>query len=91
MLLLRDLIERHGVANFTALRWLVRRLLSSPAGQFSVTKFAADLKSQGIAVSRETLYDFLSHLEGTHATNSGQGKDTKPGMSELEKLKTVVP
>jgi len=63
VLLLRDVIERHGVANVTALRWLVRRLLGSPAGLFSVTKFSADLKSQGISVSRETLYDFLSHLE----------------------------
>lgn len=45
VLLLRDVIERHQVANVTALRWLVRRLLSSPAGLFSVTKFAADMKS----------------------------------------------
>ncbi len=63
VLLLRDVIERHRVANVTALRWLVRRLLGNPAGLFSVTKFSADLKSQGISVSRETLYDFLSHLE----------------------------
>jgi hypothetical protein len=63
VLLLRDVIERHGVANVTALRWLVRRLLGSPAGLFSVTKCAADLKSQGISVSRESLYEFLSHLE----------------------------
>ena len=46
--LLRDVIERHDVTNVTALRWLVRRLLSSPAGLFSVTKFSADLKSQAI-------------------------------------------
>ena len=62
-LLLRDVIERHEVGNVTALRWLVRRLLSSPAGLFSVTKFAADLKSQGIPVSRGHLYEFLAHLE----------------------------
>lgn len=63
VLLLRDVIERHGVINSTALRWLVRRLLGSPAGLFSVTKFSADLKSQGISVSREHLYEFLAHLE----------------------------
>ncbi len=63
VLLLRDVIERHQIANVTALRWLVRRLLSSPSSLFSVTKFAADMKSQGIAVGRETLYDYLSHIE----------------------------
>lgn len=47
VLLLRDVIERHQVANATALRWLVRRLLGSPAGLFSVTKFSADLRSRG--------------------------------------------
>ncbi len=63
VLLLRDVIERHNVANPTALRWMVRRLLGSSAGLFSVTKFAADLKSQGIAAGRETLYELLDHLE----------------------------
>ena len=63
VLLLRDVIERHQVSNVTALRWMVRRLLGNPAGLFSVTKFEANLKSQGIAASRETLYGLLDHLE----------------------------
>lgn len=63
VLLLRDVIERHDVANVTALRWMVRRLLGNPGGLFSVTKFDADLKSQGIRAGRETLYEFLAHLE----------------------------
>lgn len=63
ILLLRDVIERHSVMNVTALRWMVRRLLGNPGSHFSVTKFEADLKSQGIAVGRETLYELLSHLE----------------------------
>jgi predicted AAA+ superfamily ATPase len=62
VLLLRDVIERHNVDNPTALRWMVRRLLGNSAGLFSITKFAADLKSQGIAVGRETLYELLDHL-----------------------------
>ena len=47
----------------TALRWMVRRLLGNPGGLFSVTKFEADFKSQGIRVGRETLYELLDHLE----------------------------
>lgn len=63
VLLLRDVIERHEVSNVTALRWMVRRLLSSPAGRFSVTKFSAELKSQGITVGRDSLYELLEHLQ----------------------------
>ena len=63
VLMLRDVIERHGISNVTALRWMTRRLLGNAGGLFSVTKFEADLKSQGIPVGRETLYELLSHLE----------------------------
>lgn len=85
VLLLRDVIERHRVANPTALRWLVRRLLSAPAGLFSVTKCAADLKSQGIPVSREHLYDFLSHLQDAFLLQ------TVPVATDSEKRRQVNP
>ncbi len=85
VLLLRDVIERHHVANVTALRWLVRRLLSSPAGLFSVTKFSADLKSQGIPVSRDHLYEFLAHLEDAFLLQS------VPVATDSEKRRQVNP
>lgn len=85
VLLLRDVIERHQVANATALRWLVRRLLGSPAGLFSVTKFSADLKSQGVSVSREHLYQFLAHLEDAFLLQ------TIPVATDSEKRRQVNP
>lgn len=85
VLLLRDVIERHQVANVTALRWLVRRLLASPAGLFSVTRFSADLKSQGISVSRDHLYAFLAHLEDAFLLQ------TIPVATDSEKRRQVNP
>lgn len=61
--LLRDVIERHGVSNVPALRWMVRRLLSAPAGKFSIHRFHNDLKSAGLPVSKESLHAWLEHLE----------------------------
>jgi hypothetical protein len=61
--LLRDIIERHAVSHPLALRWLVRQLLGNPAGSFSVNKFYGDLRSQGIAVGKDTLHAFLGYLE----------------------------
>ena len=85
VVLLRDVIERHGVGNPTALRWMVRRLLGNAAGHFSITKFAGDLKSQGIAAGRELLYDFLEYLEDAFLVAS------LPVSTDSEKRRQVNP
>jgi len=61
--LLRDVVERHKVSNVTGLRWLVRHLLCNAAGAFRVEKFYAGLKSQGIAISKDTIHRLLGYLE----------------------------
>ncbi len=61
--ILRDVVERHGVTNITGLRWLVRHLLGNPCGSFSVEKFYAGLKAQGIAISRDTVHHLVGYLE----------------------------
>ncbi|MEX2531278.1 MAG: ATP-binding protein [Gemmatimonadota bacterium] len=63
VMVLRDVIERHNVTNVEALRRLQRHLLANPAGQFSVSRFYRDLKSQRVAVGEDTLYDLLSYLQ----------------------------
>lgn len=61
--MLRDVIERHNVSNVAGLRWLVRHLLGNAAGLFSVGKFYAALKSQGLSISKDTVHQLLAHLE----------------------------
>lgn len=61
--MLRDVIERHGVSNPVGLRWLVRHLLGNAGALFSVEKFHAALKSQGIAIGRDTVHQLLAYLE----------------------------
>jgi predicted AAA+ superfamily ATPase len=61
--ILRDVMERHGVGNLTALRWLVRHLLSNAAGTFSIQKFYDALRSQGVSASKDTLHQMLSYLD----------------------------
>jgi len=62
VVILRDVIERHGVTNTVALRALIRHLLSAPATRFSVYKFYNSLRSQGVACTKNDLYAFLDHL-----------------------------
>jgi predicted AAA+ superfamily ATPase len=61
--LLRDIVERYEVSHPVALRWLVRHLLANASGSFSISKFYGDLKSQGIAVAKDTLHAYLGYLE----------------------------
>ncbi len=61
--LLRDVVERHAVSNVAGLRWMVRQLLGNAAGLFSVEKFYAALKSQGLSISKNTVHQLLGHLE----------------------------
>lgn len=62
VVILRDVIERHGVSNTVALRALIRHLMAAPATRFSVYKFYNTLKSQGVACTKNDLYAFLDHL-----------------------------
>ncbi len=61
--ILRDVVERHNVSNVAGLRWLVRHLLGNAAGMFSVEKFYNALKSQGIAISKDTVHQLMGYLQ----------------------------
>jgi hypothetical protein len=61
--ILRDIIERYGIANTTLLKYLTKTLLINSASLFSVNKFYNDIKSQGYKVSRETLHNYIDYLE----------------------------
>jgi predicted AAA+ superfamily ATPase len=61
--MMRDVVERHRVTNVTGLRWLVRQLLGNAGGAFSVERFYGALRSQGIAISKDSLHELLHHLE----------------------------
>ncbi len=60
--LFRDGVERYGVSQVTALRWLVRQCLRNPAGSFSVHRLHQDLRLQGHGVAKDAVHTMLGHL-----------------------------
>jgi uncharacterized protein len=83
--MLRDVVERHAVSHPLALRWMVRHLLGNAGGSFSVNRLEKDLRSQGVRVARDTLHDYLAHLEDAFlvrtisiATESERRRMTNP-------------
>jgi predicted AAA+ superfamily ATPase len=59
----RDLVERYGVANPLVMRRLLRHCLGHPASLFNVHKLYQDFRSQGLALSKDTLYSYAGYLE----------------------------
>ena len=59
----RDVVERHGIRDTSLVRWLIKALLSGYAREFSVNKLFNTLRSQGRAVNKNDLYEYVSLLE----------------------------
>jgi predicted AAA+ superfamily ATPase len=60
--LFRAVVERYGVSQVAALRWLVRQCLRNPAGSFSVHRLNRDLKAQGHGVAKDAVHAMLGYL-----------------------------
>jgi predicted AAA+ superfamily ATPase len=60
--LFRDVVERYGVSQVAALRWLVRQCLRNPAGSFSVHRLHRDLKAQGHGIAKDAVHALLGHM-----------------------------
>ena len=60
--LLKDIIERHNVSNVLVLKHLVRHIMNSSGGKFSINKFFNSMKSMAIKCTKNSLYEYLDHL-----------------------------
>jgi predicted AAA+ superfamily ATPase len=63
LVLLRDVMERHGTRNTYAVKSFSRALLQSAGALASVNRLSMDLHSRGIHVGKNTLYELLGNLE----------------------------
>ncbi|HBL31359.1 MAG TPA: ATPase, partial [Acidobacteria bacterium] len=83
--LFRDVVERYGVSQVSALRWLVRQCLRNPGGSFSVHRLHQDLKAQGHGVAKDAVHALLGHLQDAFlvsavalATESERQRNSNP-------------
>jgi len=90
VVLLRDVVERHNIAQPQVLRWMVQQLLGNPAGAFSINKFFTDLKSRGVAVGKDTLHRLLAHLEDAFLVHTVPIASDSPRRRQVN-LRKVYP
>jgi len=63
LVIYKDVVERFGIRNRYALELFLRSCISSDASLFSVHKVFNSLKSQGVKISKKTLYAFQKIVE----------------------------
>jgi predicted AAA+ superfamily ATPase len=63
LMLIRDLVERHDIRNERLMRTLLRHCYRNTATMVNVSKLHRDLASMGLSVAKNTLHEYLSHLE----------------------------
>lgn len=60
-MLLKDLVEHYKIGNIEVLRYFLKRIMSNLTKPTSIRSLFGDIKSQGLKVSKNDLYDWTNH------------------------------
>jgi len=66
VLVYRDLAERYNITNTVALKYFLKRIITSSTKQISINKIYNQLKSSGIKIGKNTLYEFLEYVQNIY-------------------------
>ncbi len=67
LIIFRDLVERYNIREIAPLRYLINYLYKNRSTLMSINRLYNDFKSQGIAISKTTLYDYIAYLQDCYA------------------------
>lgn len=70
LIIFRDLIERYNIREVAPLRYLINYLIKNRSTLVSINRLHNDLKSQGVSLSKTTLYDYMAYLQDCYAIQS---------------------
>lgn len=66
VLIYKDLAERYAITNTIALKFFLKRIIASSTKQISINKIYNELKSSGIKIGKNTLYEFLEYVQNIY-------------------------
>jgi len=87
VLLYKDLAERYSITNTVALKFFLKRIIASSTKQISINKIYNELKSSGIKIGKNTLYDFLDYVQNIYLALTLRRYDTSLVNKELGEKK----
>lgn len=62
VMIYRDIIERYDVKNPAALKYFIKKSLSNVSNYLSINKLYNELKSSGVKISKDSIYDFINYV-----------------------------
>ncbi|BBG65333.1 predicted ATPase [Hydrogenimonas sp.] len=66
LIVYKDVVERYGIKNQSLLKHLIKYLIVNMGTLVSFNKLYNIYKSQGYKVGKDTIYDYLSHLQDAY-------------------------
>lgn len=66
LVIYKDIVEKYRVSNIHLMKYLIKFLFSNSANLISVNKIYNALKSSGLQVSRNSVYEYISYLEDSY-------------------------
>ena len=87
VLLYKDLAERYKITNTVALKFFLKKIIASSTKQISINKIYNELKSSGIRIGKNTLYDFLDYVQNIYFALTLHRYDTSLTNKELGEKK----
>lgn len=86
VMLLRDIIDRYRLRNSIAVNSFFDRCLGNYAKEISITKLFNELKSLGVKITRESLYEFIKYFEEAFIVFPLTGISEKLNKKEIKKV-----
>lgn len=66
VMLYKDLIERYEIKNATPVRYFIKRVMANLTKPTSINRIYNELKSQGVSIGKNTLYELIEQTESTY-------------------------
>ncbi|MCF6299879.1 MAG: ATP-binding protein [Proteobacteria bacterium] len=89
VLIYKDLVDRFAITNTQALKFFLKRILASSTKQLSVNKIYNDLKSAGIKVAKNSLYQYLGYIEDIYLSLTLEKYSHKLSSSPEKKVYSI--
>jgi len=67
LIIYKDVIERYNIKNHALLKHLIKYMFINMGTLISVTKLYNEYKSLGFKLSKDTLFEYISHLQDAYA------------------------
>lgn len=66
LIIYKDVVEKYGVSNIYLMKYLIKFLFGNSANLISINKIFNELKSSGLKISRNSVYEYISYLEDSY-------------------------